>query len=72
MFGKQPRLPVDLALGIGDNAKDDKSYSAYPEDLKARLTHAYDLASHEMQKRALANKTRYDLRSRDAALQVGD
>ena len=72
MFGKQPRLPVDLALGIGDNAKEDKSYSAYAEDLKARLTYAYDLASREMQKRALANKTRYDLRSRDAALQVGD
>ena len=72
MFGKQPRLPVDLALGIGDNAKEDKSYSAYAADLKARLTHAYDLASREMQKRALANKTRYDLRSRDAALQVGD
>jgi len=72
MFGKQPRLPVDLALGIGDNAKEDKPYSAYAEDLKARLTHAYDLASREMQKRALANKTRYDLRSRDAALQVGD
>ena len=54
------------------STQENQSYTAYAEDLRARLAHAYDLASRGMQKESRANKKRYDTYSRNATLQVQD
>ena len=54
------------------STQENQSYTAYAEDLRARLAHAYDLASRGMQKESRANKKRYDTYCRNATLQVQD
>ncbi|VDI67411.1 Hypothetical predicted protein [Mytilus galloprovincialis] len=44
MFGRQPKLPVDLAFGI-DSDRDPKSMTKYVEDLRQKLKTSYELAS---------------------------
>ena len=61
-----------FALGINLSTQENQSYTAYAEDLRARLAHAYDLASRGMQKESRANKKRYDTYCRNATLQVQD
>ena len=72
MFGEEPCLPIDLALGNNLSTQENQSYTAYPEDFCARLAHAYDLASQGMQKKSRANKKRYDTYSCNATRQVQD
>ena len=46
MFGRQPRLPVDMAFDLGqDNTK--QPITNYVSDMKERLQKAYDLASKQ-------------------------
>ena len=59
-----------FALGINLSTQENQSYTAYAEDLRARLAHAYDLASRGMQKESRANKKRYDTYCCNATLQV--
>lgn len=37
MFGRQPRLPVDIAFGLPVQGGTPKSHSRYVKNLKARL-----------------------------------
>ena len=60
MFGRQPRLPVDLVFGfpIGNNTP--KTHSQYVRNLKARLEESYQIAKRNSQKVADRNKRRFD------------
>ncbi|KAK3742406.1 hypothetical protein QZH41_020713, partial [Actinostola sp. cb2023] len=72
MYGRQPRLPVDIALGIHKEQQPARPYAVYAENLKARLSHAYDVAKREAEKRAEYNKGRYDAKTVESSLQPGD
>ncbi len=48
MFGRQPRLPVDLAFGLPD--KSSPSHSSYVRILKDRLQESYRVASENASK----------------------
>lgn len=71
MFGRQPRLPVDLVFGLPvSNIK--KTHSQYVADLKCRLEESYKIAISNAGKNAQHNKTRFDKRVTESVLHVGD
>jgi len=73
MFGRHPRLPIDVAMGIEPAERQlEKKDSLYVQDLRRRLSYAYDLASKQIQKRGVKNKNLYDRKARGATVEVGD
>lgn len=72
LFGRQPRLPVDLAFD--DLAFDDQplSHSQYVHGLKNRLKESYKLCSANAKKCAERNKVRFDKKVTDSSLEPGD
>jgi hypothetical protein len=72
MFGRHPRLPVDLAMGTEFEERDAGTTSQYVEELAAKLSHAYEAATKESRAAAAEQKKRYDRRVRGATVAVGD
>ena len=72
MFGRQPRLPVDLAFGLPVQGGQHTSHSQYVQTLKSRLQESYKMATTNAAKTASRNKTRYDKRVTASDLDVGD
>uniref|UniRef100_A0A3P8RRT6 Gypsy retrotransposon integrase-like protein 1 n=1 Tax=Amphiprion percula TaxID=161767 RepID=A0A3P8RRT6_AMPPE len=72
MFGRQPRLPVDLAFGLPVRGGQLASHSQYVRNLRARLEESYQIALENSKKVAEWNKHRFDKRIRESTLQVGD
>lgn len=71
MFGRQPRLPVDLAFGLPINNL-QQSHSQYVKNLKSQLEESYQVATCNALKMADRNKTRFDKRITESTLEVGD
>lgn len=71
MFGRSPRLPVDLAFGIV-REDDNVSYAEYVADLRDRLEKAYAQARKNAGRAQENSKLRYDAKVRGAVLSVGD
>ena len=71
-FGRQPRLPIDLAFGIDLDKGRGGSPSQYIKTLKESLKKAYDLARNNMECSASQNKRRYDVGAKAAELELGD
>lgn len=72
MFGRQPRLPVDLAFGLPVKEEQQKSHSQYVKHLKSHLEESYKIATRSAAKVAEKNKTRFDKRVTPSALDIGD
>lgn len=72
LFGRTPRLPVDLAFGLPVKEKSSISHSQYVKDLRARLEEAYNLASKNALKSAQRNKSRFDRKVTPSTLNIGD
>ena len=73
MFGRHPRLPVDVAFGIhraGNGVTFAKS--KYVDRLQRRLAHAYKTAKTFTDKESSRQKALFDKRSKDLRLQPGD
>ncbi len=73
MFGRHPRLPIDVALGIYpvDEAKSD-SLPVFVENMKKRLRSAYDIATEHAKMAAKRYKKNYDAKVRESIVEVGD
>lgn len=71
MFGRQPRLLVDLAFGLPASSP-PKPHSQYVHDLKGRLEESYRVATENASKTANRNKLRFDKRVVDSTLEAGD
>nr|XP_061833148.1 protein NYNRIN-like [Nerophis lumbriciformis] len=71
MFGRSPRLPVDLAFSLPVRGKQSKSHSQYVEHLCSRLEQSFKLAARYAQKSAEHNKRRFDKRVTPSSLDVG-
>lgn len=72
MFGRQPRLPVDLAFGLPVRKKQHQSHSQYVQNLKSHLEESYRLATKTATKVAEKNKTRFDKHVTPSVLDIGD
>ncbi|XP_056307611.1 uncharacterized protein LOC130219290 [Danio aesculapii] len=72
MFGRQPRLPVDLAFGLPYHDHPKTSHSEYVKHLKSHLEESYLLASNKALKNAERNKIRFDKLVTNSSLEVND
>ena len=72
MFGRQPRLPIDLAFNVPLNSSNQMSHSQYVRALKTHLQESYQLASKNAAKTAAQNKVRFDKHVTEYTLDVGD
>lgn len=72
MFGRQPRLPVDIAFGLPVKDGRTTSHSQYVKNLKARLEYSYGLAIQNAKKVADKNKKRFDKVVKESTLEKGD
>uniref|UniRef100_A0A669EDN0 Gypsy retrotransposon integrase-like protein 1 n=2 Tax=Oreochromis niloticus TaxID=8128 RepID=A0A669EDN0_ORENI len=72
MFGRQPRLPVDIAFCLPVKDGSPTSHSQYVRALKARLQESYQIAAKNSQKVAERNKRRFDKTIRESTLEKGD
>lgn len=72
MFGRQPRLPVDLVLGIHSGTATHNTHSEYVKNLRLHLKESYSLAEKHSRKTEERNKVRFDKRVRAAELFEGD
>lgn len=72
MFGRQPRLPIDIAFGLPVKDSSSTSHSQYVKNLKSQLRESYQLATKNAEKVADKNKKRFDVRVRESTLEAGD
>ena len=74
LFGRSPRLPVDIAFGL-DNTEDGhkaQNPTEYAQKWREQMQQAYEIASRNTAKSAGRNKDRYDKKATSSALQPGD
>ena len=72
MFGRRPRLPVDIAFGLPVQGGASKSHSQYVKNLKTHLEESYQIVVKNSAKVAERNKKRFDRVVRESTLQEGD
>jgi transposase InsO family protein len=73
MYGRESRLPVDIALGV--EANDDGrqvSLTTYVQDLRDKLTQAFKVVNNNMTKRTKKSERTYNLKVRDSIFRPGD
>ncbi|XP_053878901.1 uncharacterized protein LOC128834319 [Malaclemys terrapin pileata] len=64
MFGREPRLPIDLCFGVSEDGDSYETHQQYVSRLREKLRDAYHLATSAARKNADRNKHRYDARVR--------
>ena len=72
MFGRTPRLPIDVSLGVTLDNGGTQPYTVYAENLRTRLQYAHDLAVQNARKKTESNKKRYDAHTSSGVLLPGD
>ena len=73
MYGRQPRLPIDVKFGLFRNLSSSTfSKSKYVDRLKKRLDYAYSKADEIQSKESARQKQRYDRKAKHVQLDPGD
>ena len=73
MFGRHPRLPIDVEFGLPkSNSGDNSSKSRYVQKLRRRLNYAFQKANKIANQQAYKYKTSYDKSIRGPQLQEKD
>uniref|UniRef100_A0A3P9J6T5 Integrase catalytic domain-containing protein n=1 Tax=Oryzias latipes TaxID=8090 RepID=A0A3P9J6T5_ORYLA len=72
LFGRSPRLPVDLAFGLPVREPPAVSHSEYVKSLRNHLEESYKLATKHSLKSHEKNKSRFDKRVIPCSLEPGD
>ena len=73
MFGRHPRLPIDVEFGLHKpNCSDNCSKSRYIQKLRRGLNYAHKKASKYSSEQAQKYKTSYDRNVKGPQLQVND
>uniref|UniRef100_A0A8C6LMF4 Gypsy retrotransposon integrase-like protein 1 n=1 Tax=Nothobranchius furzeri TaxID=105023 RepID=A0A8C6LMF4_NOTFU len=71
MFGRQPRLPVDLAFGL-PMGNGPENHSQYIQELRVHLEEGYQLAKNNVQKLMDHNRRRFNQQVTPQELNEGD
>ncbi|MEE4247445.1 MAG: RNase H-like domain-containing protein [Kangiellaceae bacterium] len=71
MFGRKPRLPVDVVLGV-ERESSGQGYHEYVAGLKRRLDQAYKLAADKAGAAQQKQAKYYNVKARGAGVAVGD
>ena len=70
MFGREPRLPIDVAFGTFHQPKQHSL--KYIDNLRSRMYYAYDIVRRNTQKAQGKQKKNYDMKVNCSTLEVGD
>ena len=70
MFGRKPRLPIDLILD--DEQSKKLMYTQHISGMKNRLKQAYEIATKLANKGRIKQKNYYDQKARAAVVEPGD
>ena len=72
LFGREPRLPVDVAFGLNREKENDVSYTEYITQLQLSIQEAFRKVQRNADKARDKQKVTYDIKARAAKLEVGD
>ena len=72
MYGRHPRLPIDLEMGVTDPCLEAQTRKSYVKRLQDRLKWSYKLALENMKKCNKTSKDYYDRKMCCMAIKVGD
>lgn len=72
MFGRQARLPIDIAMGVSPDQHSYDDHRAYVRDMRERLEYAYECAIQQVSKSKERSKARFDAKVTEATLHKGD
>ena len=72
MFGRQPCLPIDVALGLAPHTITESNTTKFVQKLRDRNKWAHNKAEAFQAKEAERHKCNYNKKGRAAALEVGD
>ena len=72
MFGRQPCLPVDVALGLAPHTITEPNTTKFVQKLREQTKWVHEKAEAFQAKEAQRHKHNYDRKSRAAALEGGD
>ncbi|MCG7878261.1 MAG: DDE-type integrase/transposase/recombinase [Candidatus Thiodiazotropha taylori] len=72
LFGREPKIPIDISFGLRSESAEEKSYGDYVSDLKDKITFAFEKVQTNADKSRDKQKKHYDLKARAAKLSVGD
>nr|XP_054768291.1 uncharacterized protein LOC129275837 [Lytechinus pictus] len=72
MFGRTPRLPIDLAFGLNEEHSTTGDQKTYAQRWKTAMREAYDLAKHTSQAKAEVTKKTRDKGLHPLPLEQGD
>ena len=72
MFGRVPRIPVDIEYGVTQPQMVEKGRQNYARKLRARLNWAFKVAKEVNDKESERQKRYYDKRMRCQKLEIGD
>ena len=73
MFGRHPRLPIDVEFGLfKHNCGDNSSKSRYVQKIRRRLNYAFKKASKYSDQQAQKYKSSYDKSIKGPQLQEKD
>ena len=72
MFGREPRLPIDLVLGVEPEGVGQQSHTQYVTSFKRRLEKAHEVANKEAEKSRKRQKSAFDRKLQAGVLEPGD
>ena len=72
LFGREPRLPVDLAFGLDTINESKRPKTKYVQDMKERMRKSYEIAIAASHRAKDKQKEYYDMKTRGAVIQTGD
>lgn len=72
MFGRKPRLPIDVAFGLENNEENKENYNEYILDLKNRMEKIFDIVQKAAEKSRTKQKVQFDKKAKAHKLNVGD
>ena len=71
MFGREPRLPIDLAFKTSPN-EERHTLTKYIDNIREKLQSSYQLAQENIQKSQQRQKKYYDIKVRGAVIEEND
>ena len=72
MFGRSPKLPVDIEYGIGTEEQDQVTYTEFVKKLRERVASTFEVVRRNTQTAQQGQAGQYNKKIRGGALQTGD
>ena len=72
LFGRDPKLPIDVSFGIDKDDSNNQAYTEYVTDLQNRIKETFEVVNRNAAKAREKQKAYYDIKARAAKLEPGD